>query len=254
MTEWLMTVMRPRRVLTVGSNFEGLHLASYEMSKNLGLETICVHLADEFTPHFISHTEEFDLLRSQLILSRSDQDRFGVEGQFDLILLNDRDVEHEEVGDWRKSLSPKGVLILQELIEQESPSANESCDFSISVGDCRASIYCNELIVPEVASIAKGYGNSSTTLATEIAHRIVQIALEDCRKKEDDFQRQLRVLQGQNQQNLILLTRKLADQNEALQNSQETIKRLKAIEDSTIWRRTESLRKAINKLRKRQSR
>lgn len=252
LVEWLVDVMEPRRILTVGPLLESVHLKLCDVVSQQENTVQCIHVAEVFSEPFLAEARQFSLTQSQLVMPDITKVRLGVEGQFDVVLMTHSafNVSNDTVSEWRAGLTPSGAALIYSREANKEEIDQDGYGFTFGVSDETMSLFWNKYAAEELQDLENVDGVGSSRLVTDLAHRVTQLKLKALSNQSSAMAYQVEELRQENHQSLLTLTRKLAEQEERLLQANDVHRKLKAIESSTIWTKTEFIRRFLNNRRR----
>ncbi len=232
---WLLDALGSGRILSVGCASELLHLVLCQNIEEQTTEAVCTHIAPNFTRGFLSARVRYGAVRSQLLNAAPTEVRLGAEGQFDLIILSlTAAPDPTLIQSWRNGLGQSGVLVIHLKGVDELAGAP---DAFWRVGDEQLALFWGA----EAPEIVKALGKLEEpkgprrTLGDVLATFVSLLCARQADKAQESAARQIAALRERHREDLVLLTRKLAELEEANIAQRTELKAAKAaLERATI--------------------
>lgn len=225
---WMLDALAPGRVLTVGAASEMLHLVLCQSVADQAAETVCVHLAPDFSRAFLDARTGYGAVRSQLLTVNPSAPRLGAEGQFDLIVLSltappDPALAHS----WRNGLCQDGVLAVR---WTGGDALEGAADAAWRVGDERLALFWGADAPEVVKTLAaiEAPADAHRTLGDVLAAFVALLATRQGRQAQMNAEAQVSALRERHRSDLVLLTRRLAEMEEQAIAQRTELKAAKA--------------------------
>ena len=225
---WMLDALTSKRVLTVGGVSELLHLVLCQSAEEQSAETVCAHIASDFTRTFLDARVRYGAVRSQLLYADPAAARLGAEGQFDLIILSLAAAPDAAlVRSWRNGLGQGGVLVIHLTGTDELEIAP---DAMWRVGDEQLALFWEVGALEIVKALGNMEGPTSTqrTLGDVLATFVALLCTQKARQAQESADAKVAALREQHRLDLVMLTRKLAELEELNITQRTELKAAKA--------------------------